>query len=532
MNKFLLFPDSGDKWASVKVLFSTRPATSNSSVANDPQTLLQTTTSTTTAAVCCNVTTTNTTTVITTIPCPTSTSSANTITLIANSQAIKSNPQQQQQQQQEEKQQRSNSNSKHSVADTFLSSIDGASINALDPPTKTQKQKHNHLELKRIDKDLLLASPLQLQATAVCDIANTNKILGEHNAIKPETENILLAEHKIETQIKTDTQAQDHRLRHSSENQPAIRASSAIDGTNEKLTINDDAAKVNLGKMQQEPNANIQFQPDLGLVSNNNLQTLSGTLDSSTGAIRLTLPLQTTDVLTHTLIYGTVPTAAQQLNTDPNLQTRNILHQQELQLQQRYQQLQQLQAQTQGIFATASPAPIVIQPTAAGVTAAGTVYATTANPTEFCAPSALLADQMQGLCISAPATAPAPAIMDPTAGGINLLSSSYIPATQQEERLIQIIQAKDLKIQEMQRAIHYKDTEIAELKSHLDKFQSVFPFSRSGATTPCGSASGGRKSGQSFQRQRAQGISAEPQSESMVLLDNVTFPKYEKDESK
>uniref|UniRef100_A0A1B0BC88 Uncharacterized protein n=1 Tax=Glossina palpalis gambiensis TaxID=67801 RepID=A0A1B0BC88_9MUSC len=372
----------------------------------------------------------------------------------------------------------------------------------------------------------LLASPLQ--PTAVCDIANTNKILGEHNVIKPETEKISLAEHKIETQIKTDTQAQDHRLRHSSKNQPAIRASSAVDGTNENLTINDDdAAKVNLGKMQQEPNANIQFQPDLGLVSNNNLQTLSGTLDSSTGAIHLTLPLQTTDVLTHTLIYGTVPTAAQQLNTDPNLQTRNILHQQELQLQQRYQQLQQLQAQTQGIFATASPAPIVIQPTAGGVTAAGTVYATTANPTEFCAPSALLADQMQGLCISAPA----PAIMDPTAGGINLLSSSYIPATQQEERLIQIIQAKDLKIQEMQRAIHYKDTEIAELKSHLDKFQSVFPFSRSGATTPCGSASGGRKSGQSFQRQRAQGISAEPQSESMVLLDNVTFPKYEKDES-
>uniref|UniRef100_A0A1A9WUT1 PKcGMP_CC domain-containing protein n=1 Tax=Glossina brevipalpis TaxID=37001 RepID=A0A1A9WUT1_9MUSC len=502
--------------ASLKVPFSTRPATSNSSVANDPQTLLQTTTSTTTAAICCNVTTTNTTTVITTIPCPTSTSSANAITLIANSQAISSNSQQK----------HSNSNSKQNTADTFLSSIDGASINALDPPTKTQK--HNHLELKQIDKDSLLASPLQL--SAVCDIANTNKILGKHNVTKPETEKILLAEHKIETQVKTDTQVQDHRLRHCSEDQAAIRASSAVDGTDKKLTINDDAAKVNLGKMQQEPNANIQFQPDLGLVSNNNLQTLSGTLDSSTGAIRLTLPLQTTDVLTHTLIYGTVPTAAQQLNTDPNLQTRNILHQQELQLQQRYQQLQQLQAQTQGIFATASPTPIVIQPAPAGVTSAGTVYAATATPTDFCASSALLTDQMQGLCISAPTSAPAPAIMDPTAGGINLLSSSYVPATQQEERLIQIIQAKDLKIQEMQRAIHYKDTEIAELKSHLDKFQSVFPFSRSGATTPCGSASGGRKSGQSFQRQRAQGISAEPQSESMVLLDNVTFPKYEKEE--
>lgn len=135
---------------------------------------------------------------------------------------------------------------------------------------------------------------------------------------------------------------------------------------------------------------------------------------------------------------------------------------------------------------------------------------------------------------------------------------TYVAATPQEERFIQIIQAKELKIQEMQRALQFKDNEIAELRSHLDKFQSVFPFSRSsaaghagaGAGSAANSAAGGggggaaaaagsgpnsasgatRKSGQTFQRQRAQGISAEPQSESSVLLEHVSFPKYEKDE--
>ncbi|GBP14935.1 hypothetical protein EVAR_70982_1 [Eumeta japonica] len=206
------------------------------------------------------------------------------------------------------------------------------------------------------------------------------------------------------------------------------------------------------------------------------------TVSARSGWNTFIIALHTADVLTHTLIYGTVPTGAQQINTDPNLQTRNILHQQELQLQQRYQQLQQLQAQTQGLFASSpTTAPIVIQPTAAGQQAG--VYPTA----DYCNQQKYnLAAQMQGLCISNQTNA-AP-IMDPTASGVNLLSSSYVPATAQEERLIQIIHAKDSKIQEMQRALQYKDTEIAELKSHLDKFQSVFPFSRSGATTPSGCA--------------------------------------------
>lgn len=342
---------------------------------------------------------------------------------------------------------------------------------------------------------------------------------------------------KVETVNNQDHDEDDDAI--------ALRHNPNDDHRQESVVVNLNGEE-DLAKMQQEPNANIQFQPDLGLVNNNNLPALSGTLiDNTTGAIRLSLPLHTADVLTHTLIYGTVPTGAQQYNTDPNLQTRNILHQQELQLQQRYQQLQQLQAQTQGLFASSpTGAPIVLQPTGAGQQA---IYPTA----DYCAQQKYnLAAQMQGLCISNQNnTPPSSAIMDPTAGGVNLLSNSYVPASAQEERLIQIIHAKDLKIQEMQRALQYKDTEIAELKSHLDKFQSVFPFSRSGATTPCGGvasggagasggavggASGGsggaRKSGQSFQRQRAQGISAEPQSESSVLLANVTFPKYDKDD--
>lgn len=327
--------------------------------------------------------------------------------------------------------------------------------------------------------------------------------------------------------------------------------------------------------MQHDPNANIQFQPDLGLVNSNLPIAYSGpaattniTLDNNPNNIQLaTLPLQTSnDVLTHTLIYGTVPSSVQQLHTDPDVQTRNILQQQEIQLQHRFQQLQQLQAQTQGLFASPSqvtlPAPIVIQQPTAGVApTTHTIY--TGSPTDFCSQQKILTTQMQTLCLSSAtgnrATATSvpmsPTVFEatPTVSGVNFLNNSYVPATAQEERLIQMLQAKDLKIQEMQRALQYKDTEIAELKSHLDKFQSVFPFSRSGATTPSGffgsippsgataaiagaSGIGGERSdymhkaGPSFQRQRAQGISAEPQNESSVLLDKVAFPKYDKDE--
>lgn len=98
--------------------------------------------------------------------------------------------------------------------------------------------------------------------------------------------------------------------------------------------------------------------------------------------------------------------------------------------------------------------------------------------------------------------------------------------TSKEKDLIKIIQIKDLKIKELIDRVQMKDDMIANLRSHLDKFQSVFPF-RSGAM---GARKINRTGGQ-VQRQRAQGISAEPQSESAVLeLMNITFPKYEKEE--
>ncbi|KAH8271960.1 hypothetical protein KR044_012416 [Drosophila immigrans] len=361
--------------------------------------------------------------------------------------------------------------------------------------------------------------------------------------------------------------------------------------------------------MQQEPNANYQFQPDLGLVNivnnnnNNNSSNnaninfagphLNNNNNGSGGVVTLPaanniglLGLEHTaaglrlipqpappchsDVLTHTLIYGTPPSGTpQQLHTDP----RSLLHQQELQLQQRYQQLQQLQAQTQGVYTAAgSPqVPVFYQPATISqpVAIPGSCHSPTTHQPQPLQqqqlqqlqqqqlppqpPNSLaLAQQMQGLRISGCTPGSSSATPSPVGmvdAQLLMSNNTYVAATQQEERFIQIIQAKELKIQEMQRALQFKDNEIAELRSHLDKFQSVFPFSRSSAagcagpgsaSTSSGASSSGagpnsatgatRKSGQTFQRQRAQGISAEPQSESSVLLENVSFSKYEKDE--
>ena len=93
--------------------------------------------------------------------------------------------------------------------------------------------------------------------------------------------------------------------------------------------------------------------------------------------------------------------------------------------------------------------------------------------------------------------------------------------TAKERDLIKIIQLKELRIKELEQVVSMKNDEIVTLK---DKIQSVFSFSRTGAM--------GRKMGRNIQRQRAQGISAEPQSESsMTDLLSVTFPKYEKEET-
>jgi hypothetical protein len=87
--------------------------------------------------------------------------------------------------------------------------------------------------------------------------------------------------------------------------------------------------------------------------------------------------------------------------------------------------------------------------------------------------------------------------------------------TPKEIELMQIIQIKDLKIKELDEQLNRKNDEIVVLKSHLDKFQSVFSI-------------GAMKHRAGVNRKRAQGISAEPQSQSELL--NVNFPKYEKEE--
>lgn len=111
-------------------------------------------------------------------------------------------------------------------------------------------------------------------------------------------------------------------------------------------------------------------------------------------------------------------------------------------------------------------------------------------------------------------------------GNLCINSENNMGLISKEQELVQLIQVKDQKIYELEEKLRRKNDEIAELRSHLDKFQSVFPFSHSPGTP-------GRKAGTTtgVQRQRAQGISAEPQSECNALdLLKVTFPKYDKEE--
>ena len=92
--------------------------------------------------------------------------------------------------------------------------------------------------------------------------------------------------------------------------------------------------------------------------------------------------------------------------------------------------------------------------------------------------------------------------------------------TPKEQELLKIIHIKDCRIRELENCLSKNNNEIAELKSQLDKFQSVFRTSHPGS----------RKLGNGG-RQRAQGISAEPQSErSIQNIMHVNFPKYDKEE--
>lgn len=72
------------------------------------------------------------------------------------------------------------------------------------------------------------------------------------------------------------------------------------------------------------------------------------------------------------------------------------------------------------------------------------------------------------------------------------------------------VEKRDLQIRSLEAKLKLREAEIMELKSQLDKFQSVFPY----AAAP--SSSRARK---------RQGISAEPQSvKELASLCQTTFP--------
>ena len=79
------------------------------------------------------------------------------------------------------------------------------------------------------------------------------------------------------------------------------------------------------------------------------------------------------------------------------------------------------------------------------------------------------------------------------------------------------LRLKDEKIKELQRIIHQKDEKIVELSSQLDKYQSILP--QSPTSLPANKP----------RKQRAQGISAEPQAlQSLQDLKAEKLKKYAK----
>lgn len=83
---------------------------------------------------------------------------------------------------------------------------------------------------------------------------------------------------------------------------------------------------------------------------------------------------------------------------------------------------------------------------------------------------------------------------------------------------------RDEEIKRLQQELALRNREIYELRSQLDKFQSVMAITHSHPASPKGL--GGLRP----RKQRA-GISAEPQSEQSILeMSSTTFPTIYKDE--
>ncbi|XP_066259668.1 cGMP-dependent protein kinase, isozyme 2 forms cD4/T1/T3A/T3B isoform X2 [Euwallacea similis] len=94
------------------------------------------------------------------------------------------------------------------------------------------------------------------------------------------------------------------------------------------------------------------------------------------------------------------------------------------------------------------------------------------------------------------------------------------------EELLKLLAERDEELRRLQNELTLRNREIYELRSQLDKFQSVMAITHSHPASPKGLGSQLRP-----RKQRA-GISAEPQNEKSILeLSSTTFPTIYKDES-
>lgn len=109
-----------------------------------------------------------------------------------------------------------------------------------------------------------------------------------------------------------------------------------------------------------------------------------------------------------------------------------------------------------------------------------------------------------------------PNVAPPQLSGEPLVVMDPSGGSQQELQLL--LQTKDRRIHDLEAQLRLREQEILELRSHLDKFQSVFPFHiKNNQLRP--------------RKKRAQGISAEPQSHSTIQeLSEQSFPAVDKND--
>lgn len=109
-----------------------------------------------------------------------------------------------------------------------------------------------------------------------------------------------------------------------------------------------------------------------------------------------------------------------------------------------------------------------------------------------------------------------PNVAPPQLSGEPLVVMDPSGGSHQELQLL--LQTKDRRIHDLEAQLRLREQEILELRSHLDKFQSVFPFHiKNNQLRP--------------RKKRAQGISAEPQSHSTIQeLSEQSFPAVDKND--